>query len=165
MAALALALAVAGCGGDNEQSGARPRAETSPTTSETAPAKSERAEQPPATAPSPIGTGKTGSPEQQPGGAGDEEPARSLAFLTGRGGAIGPRVVRVPPYISIRVELRSADGLVYELRFGSRRLRAGGQLAAASTTFAGLRTGRALVGRHVGRGNDVRIEASAEPGP
>ncbi len=50
------------------------------------------------------------SPEDEPGGAGDEEPARTLALFTGEGGRITPRTVRVPAFISIRVELRSEDG-------------------------------------------------------
>ena len=61
------------------------------------------------------------SPEDQPGGAGDEEPARSLALLTGEGGRITPPTVRVPAFISIRVELRSGDGREYGLRFGDTR--------------------------------------------
>jgi len=106
------------------------------------------------------------SPEDQPGGAGDEEPARSPAQLTGRAGRITPRVVRVPPFIAIRVELRSADGRTYQLRLGGRTLRADRDVAAATTDVAGLRPGRRLVARPLGRGaNTVIIEASAEPGP
>jgi hypothetical protein len=156
----ALVLAASGCGADDEQVGGAtttpPRAEKPPTTAEPP------ASQPTETAPA---LAETGSPEEQPGGAGDEEPARSQALLTGRAGAIRPRIVRVPPFIAIRVELRSADGRAYELRLGARRLRAGGQLGSASTTFAGLRPGKALIGRGVGGANDVRIEATAEPGP
>jgi hypothetical protein len=75
-------------------------------------------------------------------------------------------VVRVPPFIAVRVELRSADGRPYALRFGSRVVRVGPQVAAMSTTFAGLRQGEGITGRPAGgRGNPVRIEASAEPGP
>ena len=59
---------------------------------------------------------------------------------------------------------REAPGS-YQLRFGRRRVRAGGQVSSASVSFPGLRPGRALVGRPVGAGNRVRIEANAEPGP
>ena len=76
-----------------------------------------------------------------------------------------PPVVRVPAFISIRVELRSADGASYALRFGKRTLRVGGQRRSASATFAGLRSRKALIGLPLGGGNPVRVEATAEPGP
>ena len=41
---------------------------------------------------------------------GDEEPIRSEAVFTGRGGELGPRVVRVPAFIAIRVILRDEIG-------------------------------------------------------
>lgn len=104
-------------------------------------------------------------PEEQPGGAGDEEPARSLALFTGRGGRITPRVIRVPAFISIRVELRSADRREYGLEFDGKRIRVTGGLASVSTTIEGLRPGRAVIGNPLGVGNRVRIEATAEPGP
>jgi hypothetical protein len=162
-AAILAVLTLAGCGGDDEPSDTAskppPRTNTGTDRSEPGkpapPPKTDTAV--PKTTPSPG--------ETQPGGAGDEEPARSQALLTGRAGRIAPRVVRVPPYISIRVELRSADGRTYELRFGRRLIRAGGQVSSASAAFPGLRPGKTLVGRPGGAGNAVRIEANAEPGP
>lgn len=162
LAALAALALLSGCGADDEpaDTAAKP------------PARSDTATQERSTPVAPAPKTDTAAPkstpspeETQTGGAGDEEPARSQALLTGRGGRIAPRVVRVPPYISIRVELRSADGRTYQLRFGRRRLRAGGQVSSASASFPGLRPGKALVGRPVGPGNRVRIEANAEPGP
>jgi hypothetical protein len=157
-AAAALAAALAGCGGDNEKSDTAPKPPARTVTSTDRTAST-------ATSPAPkTETGRTltsTSPEQAPGGAGDENPARSQALLTGRGGRISPPVVRVPPYISIRVELRSADGRTYTLRIGRRRITAGGQISSASASFPGLRPGKVLVGA----GNPVRIEANAEPGP
>jgi hypothetical protein len=105
------------------------------------------------------------TPEDQPGGAGDEEPARTLALFTAKDGRITPRVVRVPAFISIQVELRSPDGQKYGLRFGDVTITAGGGLNSVSTTIDGLRPGKAIVGTPVGQGNRVRIEATAEPGP
>jgi hypothetical protein len=161
VAVLALVL-VAGCGDDDEEERAAP---TSPT--ETAPAtpRTQTETTPTETTPEePAPQPETGSPEDEPGGAGDEEPARSQALFTGRGGRIRPRVVRVPPFIAIRVELRSADGRRYALRFGRRRLRVGGEIGSVSARFDGLRPGKVL--RGVSRGGlRVRIEATAEPGP
>ena len=138
-----------------EEARTGPETETAPATSppedrpETAPE-----EQPPAT-----------SPEDQPGGAGDEEPARSLALFTGRGARITPRVIRVPAFISIRVELRSADGRGYGLELDGETIRVSRGLNSVSTTIDGLRPGRAVTGNPIGAGNRVRIEATAEPGP
>jgi hypothetical protein len=109
------------------------------------------------------------SPERRPGGAGDEEPARTLALFTGEDGRISPPVVRVPAFISIRVELRSADGRPYGLEFkgetASVRLRTSGRLGSVSGTIDGLRPGETLAGTPTGARNRVRIEATAEPGP
>ena len=105
------------------------------------------------------------SPEDQPGGAGDEEPARTLALFTGRGGRITPRIIRVPAFISVRVELRSADGAAYSLRFGGKTIAAGERLNSQATTIDGLRPGEGITGKPSAAGNRVRIEATAEPGP
>jgi hypothetical protein len=165
VAVLAALTVLAGCGGDDEPSdtAAKPAPKT-----DTA-AKTDAGKLPPAPKTDtavPQSTPKTSPEQTTPGGPGDENPARSQALLTGRGGRIAPAVVRVPPFISIRVELRSADGRSYALRFGRRRLSAGGQVSSASASFPGLRPGKALVGRPVGgTGNAVRVEANAEPGP
>jgi hypothetical protein len=165
-AVLAALLAFAGCGGDDEPT-TTATVTTTPTeisTVETSPAETETEMDD-----APKGEGPTTEtspfPEEQPGGAGDEEPARTLALFTARGGRIAPRVVRVPAFISIQVELRSADGARYGLRFGDTTITAGGDLNSVSTTIDGLRPGEAIVGRPTGGGNRVRISATAEPGP
>jgi hypothetical protein len=164
-----LLLAAAGCGGDDENKGAAtgtggaPRTQTTAATPTQTSPSTENTET--ATAPAKTTTTKTTSPEDQPGGAGDEEPARSQALFTGRAGRIRPRVIRVPAFIAIRVELRSADGRTYALRFGRRTLRAGHDLASVSAEFDGMRTGESLIGRPIGAGNAVRVVANAEPGP
>jgi hypothetical protein len=179
--ALALLLAFAGCGGDDDESAATteavppPTAEPAPTetggateteTEAEAEANGEAEEAEPEPEPEPTEPAEPpASPEDQPGGAGDEEPARALALLTGENGRIAPRRVRVPAYISIRVELRSGDGLEYGLRFGGDTIRVSGGLSSVSTTIDGLRPGEAVVGTPTGPGNRVRIEATAEPGP
>jgi hypothetical protein len=157
----AAALAIGGCGGDEETgTDTAARQQTEPRT---------EAEEPRATVtapgPAPEETIPSESPEDQPGGAGDEVPARSLALLNARAGSIRPRVVRVPPFIAIRVELHSNDGRPYSLTFGDRTIRVGPQISSASTVLDGLRPGRAYTGTPGASGNRVRIEATAEPGP
>ena len=168
---IALVLA-AGCGGGDDQ-GKRGQSTTgrtqtaAPSRTETAP----RTESQTQTQPAPRGDAHGGghqtatSPEDQEGGAGDEEPARSQVMLTGRGGHISPRLVRVPPFISVAVVLRSADGRPYGLRIGGRLLRAGGPVGSSSVRLDGLRAGKAYVGTQLDSGETVRVEASAEPGP
>jgi hypothetical protein len=114
-----------------------------------------------------VTTRTSTSPEDQPGGAGDEEPARSQALFTGKGGRITPAVVKVPPFIAIRVELRSVDGKGYSLDFGNGKgVMTSQQIASSSTQFPGLRPDQKLVGRPLGElGNSVTVVASAEPGP
>ena len=168
-ALLAAALALGACGGDDEEPQTTP-AVTAPTETETtpgpdtSPAETETA--PEETVPEDEAETETApSPEETPGGAGDEEPARTLAFFTARNGRITPRVVRVPAFISIQVELRSADGGEYGLRFGEVSVSAGGEINSASVTLDGLRPNERIVGVPTGAGNRVRVEATAEPGP
>lgn len=161
-------MALIGCGGDDDDSttpAATTPAETA--TTESAPAtETDEAEKPAETE-----TESSEEPEDvpggedQPGGAGDEEAARVLALFTARGGRITPRVVRVPAFIAVTVELRSADGQTYALRFGDTTITAGAELSSVSTTIDGLRPGEAITGKPASQGNPVRIEATAEPGP
>jgi hypothetical protein len=159
---IAVLVAVPGCGGDNDTGSTAPAATARAEMEETGSTPTEaRAE----TDPAETEAETAEEPEAMPGGAGDEEPARTLALFTGRGGRIAPRVVRVPAFISVQVELRSADGATYALRFGDTTITAGGELNSVSTTIDGLRPGEAIAGRATGKGNDVRISATAEPGP
>jgi hypothetical protein len=182
----ALGLALAGCGDDDDEEPAVPTVGQPPPTAEQAPPTEETEAETEATEAeteaTEVETDETDAgpepepaepeereppapPEDQPGGAGDEEPARSLALLTGEGGQITPRTIRVPAFISIRVELRSADGRVYGLIFDGEAIRVAGAIGSKSITIDGLRPGEAIVGTPTGPGNRVRIEATAEPGP
>jgi hypothetical protein len=180
--AAALLLAAASCGGDDDEPPTEAQPPTAaPTATEETEAATEEAEreteaegteteseaEPEPTEPAEPAepAAPPASPEDQPGGAGDEEPARALALLTGENGRITPRRVRVPAYIGIRVELRSEDGREYGLTFDGETIQVSGGLASVSTTIDGLRPGEAVTGTPTGPGNRVRIEATAEPGP
>ena len=166
---LALALAavvLAGCGGDDED---KPSVTTVPY-SEVVPDSTTQTD---TTAPNPEtetlpndgdGTG-TSTGESGTGGAGDEVPAETLALFTGKNGKITPRTIRVPAFISIRVQVRSGDGADYALTFGDKAIKAGGALSSTSARFDGLRPGAKLVGKPTGASGKVVIEATAEPGP
>jgi len=171
--AVGLSLALGACGSDDEKANTvatSPRTTpedtvTGETETQTEETDTEQADTAIDTNQAPAETETTPSPEEQPGGAGDEEPARSLALFTGQGGQIRPGLVRVPPFISIRVELRSADGKPYGLSFGGKTIRVRDGLSSVSTTLDGLHAGESIAGVPVGAGTRVRISATAEPGP
>jgi hypothetical protein len=174
--ARALLLALAGallllpaCGGDDEEPANTTESTPAPTATEPTETETETEVEPETetvTEVEPEPPPTESSPEDAPGGAGDEEPARSLALFTGQGGRVTPRIVRVPAFISVRVELRSADGREYGLDLGGETLELSGGLSSVSTTLAGLRPGQRVVGRATGAAsNRVVIEATAEPGP
>ena len=146
------------CGDDDED--ADTSAETAPTT---APA--------PVTTPPPELPGKqdggkdpdeeprTVPPEEQQG---DEEAIRSEAVFTGRNGRLTPREIRVPAFIAIRVILRSADEGAYALTMGGRRLSIQGN-GTDELELDGLLPNESYRGS--GPNGNVRVVASAEPGP
>jgi len=164
------AVALAACGGDDDDNGATgygagtktEQTDTATTETETTPTETTGTE----TGGEAEGGGAkppSESPEDQEGGAGDEVPASSPALLTGSGGKLSPGTVHVPAFIAIRVQLRSADGVEYELSGGGKTVRAGGEIETAGTTFDGLRTGEKLV--LSGPQGKVTVIANAEPGP
>jgi hypothetical protein len=159
---VAAVLAISGCGADDSETTAVGTETTSTEVMPTETQEKPRTDTVVETETSPARTET--SPSAMPGGgepdSGDEEPARTLALFTGRGGRITPRLVRVPAFIAIEVQLRSGDGADYGLRFGHTTIRSGG-----SATFDGLRPNEAIVGVPAGAGNRVRISATAEPGP
>jgi hypothetical protein len=161
---IAGALAIGGCGGDDDSTSTAPTTtvETETTPVVTTPTETESATEPAETAPAETApeTGTETSPEDMPGGAGDAEPARTLALFTARGGRIRPALVRVPAFISVQIELRSADSRIHALRFGNVTVRVG-----QARTIDGLRPGEAITGVPQDAGNRVRISATAEPGP
>jgi hypothetical protein len=156
-------LALAGCGADDEPTPATTQ-QDSASDQTTATSETETTAPNPETETLPDDGDGTGTGESGPGGAGDEVPAQTLALFTGKDGDITPRTIRVPAFISIRVEVRTADGADYVLTFGDKTIKAGGPLSAAATRFDGLRPGAKLVGK-ASTGGEVTVAATAEPGP
>jgi hypothetical protein len=158
-----LLLLLSGCGSDDEPS---PASEPQGTVSEatTATTETQSTEVEPETETLPNDGDGTGTGESGPGGAGDEVSAETLALFTGKDGAITPRTVRVPAFISVRVQLRSADGGAYALRFDDRVIKVGQAVSSLGARFDGLRPGAKLVGK-ASTGGQVIVAATAEPGP
>jgi len=140
------ALAVAGCGGDDEPAGGTPEHGGVDTATATTPAgppeevvTAPEEAAPPATvtAPEPSAT----SPEDEPGGAGDEEGIRVPArFVLGSDGTMEPSSVEVPAFLGTEVVVENRDDASHRLEVGDR----GTQLEAGRTTtltLAGRRPG------------------------
>lgn len=150
-----------GCGGDDDEE---------PAQTATVPAQTVReavTTPPPETAPAdkkperdPDAEPRTVPEEEQQG---DEEPIRSEAVFTGAGGKLSPRVVRVPPFIAVRVILRSPGDGSYTLAIGGQRLAIGSGRTTAEADLPGLLPNKSYAGTSP-QGN-VRIAATAEPGP
>jgi hypothetical protein len=163
-----LLLVVGGCGGDDED---KPPVSTEryskavPDSTVKSETDTTPTEPNPETETLPNDGDGTGTGESGTGGAGDEVPAETLALFTGKDGNITPRTIRVPAFISIRVELRSADGAEYGLTFEGETIKVHGGLGSVSTRIDGLRPGTKLVGKPTGARGRVTIEATAEPGP
>jgi hypothetical protein len=133
------ALVLAGCGStDDESPGGRyVEPETTPADTATATAPAEQpvtiTEQVPApatqtaTAPAPTPT----SPEESPGGAGDEEGIQVTArFTLGSGGSLSPDGAQVPAFLGVAVVVDNQDGTAHRLEVGDR----GAALPAGRTT-------------------------------
>ena len=150
-----------GCGGDDDEDDPQPAA--------TVPAHTVPD---PVTTPPPETTVKeddarpetTAIPPQEE--QGDEEPIRSEAVFSGSGGKLEPSVVRVPPFIAVRVVLRSSEASRdqgYSLTIGGKRLFIGHTRSTDEVELPGLLPNKAYRGRSPQ--GDVRVVASAEPGP
>jgi hypothetical protein len=110
--------------------------------------------------PDPDTEPRTVPPEEQQG---DEEPIRSEAVFTGRGGRLTPREIRVPAFIAIRVILRAEDERSYALRIGGESLGVDASVSTDEVNLDGLLPDESYKGK--GPQGKVRVVASAEPGP
>ena len=152
---LLLTLLVASCGSDDE-----PDEPDAVRTAPTATAEETATERPP------TGT-REASPEDQPGGAGDEEPARSEAVLEiSRAGALSPKRVQVAPFIAVKLILRPARGRDYEVtvRGPAYTGQAGGN-RESDLDLEGLRPGQQYEVEENESGSRALIVASDDVGP
>jgi hypothetical protein len=135
--------------------------ETTPTTAAPAPVTTPPPETTPDKGKDPDEEPRTAPPEEQQG---DEEPIRSEAVFTGKGGSLTPREIRVPAFIAIRVILRSSDGASYSLKIGGKTLSiGGGGTGLDELNLDGLLPDESYKG--TSPQGDVKVVASAEPGP
>jgi len=163
-----LVLGLAGCGGDEDGSttpGKAPPQATAPGAKPPPPdAATAEPEDGPGTS-KPDG-GPPPGPEEQPGGAGDEEPIRVPATYRVRAGRLSPPSITVPAFLAVRVEVASTDGRRHTvvLEAGERRVLrvpAGGR---DSVLLDGLKPGRYRLELDGGR-DSAALVAGGEPGP
>ena len=115
------ALVLAGCGSTDDESPGGRYVEPETTPADTATA----------TAPAPTPT----SPEESPGGAGDEEGIQVTArFTLGSGGSLSPDGAQVPAFLGVAVVVDNQDGTAHRLEVGDR----GAALPAGRTTTLSL---------------------------
>jgi hypothetical protein len=157
---LAAALAAVGCGGDNDHKQGSTGAQVlRPPAGPSGPSQGK-------TTTGQVGTSQPEAqkaPQGKEPNAGDEEPIRSPAEFTGKGGRIQPRSIGVPPFIAVMVTLRSGDSRAYTLKVAGHTLKAAPR-SAASVSLPGIRPGKRYVATTPG-GGSVQVVASAEPGP
>ena len=148
---LGVTLVVTGCGDDEDEA-----AREAPTADVVTTQEAGTAELPDAPT----------SPEDEEGGAGDEEPARSEVELEFTRDGLEPPIVRVAPFIAVKLIVRSVDGSEYDLSV-SGPLSGGGANGNTETDLdlEGLRPGQKYEVREKNSGSVTAIVASDEVGP
>jgi hypothetical protein len=167
-----LLAACGGGGGGGDTAASTPTATGSqapaPQRTATAPTRSAPATRPTRPAPAKRDKGAAPAPEQQSGGGGDEEGNRiPVALRLGAGGAVRPRIVRVPAFFRLAVRIVNRDRHTHRvvltgatLRHEFENLAPGGAIGFGFNAHRPA-TYRVLVdGRLRGR-----IVTGAEPGP
>jgi hypothetical protein len=153
-----VAAALAGCGGDDE-----PEESAAPTATPTATATPTPVATETATpTPTPTATA-TENPEDQPGGAGDEEPVRVPVEFTVRDRGITPPQVAVPAFLGLELIVNNelADPIEVTLE-GSEPLTVGpGETGRMQ--LQGRRKGQYIV--DFGTAGQALLLTGAEPGP
>ena len=157
------AAALAGCGGgttDQTSSPATPQPAPSAATkapTET-PTSTASATPTPATQPLP-----SVQPENQPGGAGDEEPIRVPAQFKVKADAVDPPQVHVPAFLAIQLVVRNERSAAIVVRLeGAKPLNvaAGG---TGDSLIEGRKRGRYTI--DFGNGQTALLVTGAQPGP
>jgi hypothetical protein len=161
---LLAAAALAGCGGDDEQTSATqatPAPPPSQTATATPTATATATPTPSATAqPSPTAT----SQEDQPGGAGDEEAIRVPAeFTISPAGKLTPPQISVPAFLQIEITVRNRSGQPVDVTWAGDKLMTVQPHGGASTIVKGRKKGSYVLSANPG--GDALIVTGVEPGP
>ena len=159
--ALLAAAALAGCGGDDADETAAP--------STPAPAPSAATEAATATAsasPSPTATEQplpSVSPEDQPGGAGDEEAIRVPVEFTLSGGGITPNQIAVPAFFAIELIVHNKTSQQAVVRLEGAEPMTVGAGETGRARLEGRKKGSYVV--DAGPAGQALLVTGAKPGP
>jgi hypothetical protein len=160
--AVIVAAALAGCGGDDEQTSSSATAAPPPSATAT-PSETPTAtptQTPSATEqPSPTAT----SPEDQPGGAGDEEAIRVPAEFTVRSGSISPPQVAVPAFLTIELTVHNETSQPVVVRLQGAEPLTVGAGDTGRAKIEGRKKGRYVI--DMGEAGQALLVTGAEPGP
>lgn len=111
-------------------------------------------------------TGEGTSPEDQPGGAGDEEAARSEVIIEFSRDGLSPTEVRVPPFIQVVLVIRSTDGTEYNLTYKAPSSGGGANgTSEADFDIDGLRPGQEIEIEERNTDSRAKVVASDDVGP
>ena len=156
---MVVAAVVAGCGGDDQEQTAAPPATPPPTATETPTAT------PTATA-TPTGTATatpTTAPEDQPGGAGDEEPVRVPVEFTVRDRGITPPQVAVPAFLGLELIVNNQLADPIDVTLEGAEPMTVGPGETGRMRLQGRRKGQYVV--DFGAAGQALLLTGAEPGP
>jgi hypothetical protein len=161
--ALILAAALAGCGGDDEQTSATQATPAPPPATVTATPSATPTATPTPTAttqPTPTST----SAEDQPGGAGDEEAIRVPAeFTISPDGKISPPQISVPAFFQIEITVHNKSAQPVGVTWAGDALMTVPPNGSAAKTVKGRKKGNYVVSAQPG--GDALIVTGAKPGP
>jgi hypothetical protein len=151
LAVLVVAAAVAGCGGDDDQTAApSPAATETPTPSPTASAS---------TQPLP-----SVSPEDEPGGQGDEQPIRVPAeFTFADGGAVKPTQVAIPAFFTIQLIVHNTTSQPIDVSFDGDKVLTVDAGGTGKKELEGRKRGSYVL--DAGSAGQALIVTGAKPGP
>jgi hypothetical protein len=157
---LLVAAALAGCGGDEAQTAAPSTPAPAPSAATEAATETARATASPTATEQPL---PSVGPEDQPGGAGDEEPIRVPVWFTITDAGIDPDQVAIPAFLAIELTVINKTGqqVVVRLEGAEPMTVAAGRTARAR--LEGRKKGSYVV--DAGQAGQALLVTGAKPGP
>jgi hypothetical protein len=156
---MTVAVALVGCGGDDQEQTAAPTATPPPAATETATATPTAT----ATATATATPTATANPEDQPGGAGDEEPIRVPVEFTVRDRGITPPQVAVPAFFGLELVVNNELSDPIEVTLEGAEPLSVGPGETGRKQLPGRRKGQYVV--DFGAAGQALLITGAKPGP